>query len=144
MRASVVPVTTSVAYKMHTNCTSDLRVMLSQPYNDEESNPLQSMPRSHTLTEQFLEPTLLVGVPSTPILIHFQLIFVLKILLQGRNGTNSYTFRDLMSWANYSVTICSGMSPRTPPANESSCTCGGLKYVPGGPVFQRTLPEGMI
>jgi len=67
----------------------------------------------------------------------------LKELRFGAGDNNTYTFTSLTPWTNYSVTICGGIIDEIP-VNESTCTCGGPRYIPGGPVFQHTLPEGIF
>ncbi|KAL9985053.1 hypothetical protein ACROYT_G007410 [Oculina patagonica] len=89
------------------------------------------------------------GIEPSELLINYKVIlqdhfgqcsnFVKKIY--GNGKVNSHSFTDLSPWSNYSVTICSGLNMAYIPVNDTTCTCGDDHHLPGGPVFNHTLPE---
>ncbi|KAL9985061.1 hypothetical protein ACROYT_G007421 [Oculina patagonica] len=89
------------------------------------------------------------GIEPSGLLINYKVIlqdhfgqcsnFVKEIY--GNGKVNSYSFTDLSPWSNYSVTICSGPHMSYIPVNDTTCTCGDDYHLPGGPVFNHTLPE---
>ena len=53
-----------------------------------------------------------------------------------------FNFTNLNPWSNYSVTICAGLQLMRIKVNTAVCTCGNDHHMPGGPIFNHTLPEG--
>ncbi|KAL9985058.1 hypothetical protein ACROYT_G007416 [Oculina patagonica] len=85
------------------------------------------------------------GIEPSGLLINY------KVILQDHFGQcsnfvkeiygNIWKYTDLSPWSHYSVTICSGLNVAYIPVNDTTCTCGDDYHLPGGPVFNHTLPE---